>query len=226
MPDGAHWVHEDGDVAVMTLQLTMSRAYLIRGPAGLVLVDAGLRGEASRVLRALQSLGRDDLRAIFITHAHFDHYGSAAALRRATGAPIAIHRDDADAMARGDTPVVEGRGWGIVGRWLLPFAEFFLSGEPASADIVLDDGAPLDGLGVETRVLHTPGHTAGSSCLLVDKRYAFVGDLLSAGRQARPQRLFFSDQTQMAGSLARLRDARPEWIFAGHGKRALPGAAL
>ena len=102
----------------------MSTAYLIESDGGLALVDAGLPRYERRVLRRMRALGRDDLRLIFITHAHLDHYGSAAALRRLTGAPIAIHRADGDTMARGDTPLgsVRGRGrlmWALLGREML-----------------------------------------------------------------------------------------------------------
>ncbi len=70
---------------------------------GAVLVDAGLPGYAGPILAKLEELGHPDLRLIYITHAHVDHYGSAAAVQRATGAPIAVHADDAGDLAdRGD----------------------------------------------------------------------------------------------------------------------------
>jgi len=78
----------------------MARAYLLESDAGLVLVDAGLPRYERRVLRRL------------------------------TGAPIAIHRADGDAMARGETPLgsVRGRGWLL---WaLLPPFEPCLRPEP------------------------------------------------------------------------------------------------
>lgn len=92
-------------VVVHSLPLAMSRAYLIEQGACLILVDAGVPGEEARILRAIQRRHPARLSMIFITHAHFDHYGSAAALRRATGAPIAIHESDAEAMADGEIPL-------------------------------------------------------------------------------------------------------------------------
>jgi glyoxylase-like metal-dependent hydrolase (beta-lactamase superfamily II) len=104
---------------VHTLSMGMSLAYLVEGTAGMILVDAGLPGDEAKVLRKMKSLGRDDLRLIFITHAHIDHYGSAAALRTLTGARIAIHRSDAEAMAGGETRLGTARGWGrLVGIFL------------------------------------------------------------------------------------------------------------
>jgi len=109
---------------VHNIPMGIAPARLIESDASLVLVDAGLPRYEHRVLRRMRALGLDDPRLIFVTHAHLDHYGSAAALRRLTGAPIAIHRADGDTMARGDTPLgsVRGRGrlmWALLGREML-----------------------------------------------------------------------------------------------------------
>jgi glyoxylase-like metal-dependent hydrolase (beta-lactamase superfamily II) len=71
------------------------QAYLIETPDGLFLVDCGMPGHEKTILRAMQRLGRQDLKLIFITHAHVDHAGSAAALKRLTGVQVAVHRLDA-----------------------------------------------------------------------------------------------------------------------------------
>ena len=77
--------------------------FLIRGHLGDVLVDAGPPGKAERILARLQERGvaADDIRLILITHGHTDHFGSAAELRRRTGAPLAVHRVDAPAVRQG-----------------------------------------------------------------------------------------------------------------------------
>ena len=90
---------------VHTIFTPMATTYLIESESGLVLIDAGLPGHERHILGRMQRLGRDDLRLIFITHAHLDHYGSAAALKRLTGAVIAIHRAGEKAMAQGKTPI-------------------------------------------------------------------------------------------------------------------------
>ena len=137
----------------------MACAYLIENEAGLVLVDTGLPRHEHRVMRRMRTLGRDDLRLIFITHAHLDHYGSAAALRRLTGAPIGVHRADGDAMARGETSLGLARGRGKLLRALLPLLELVLCLEPTSPDSLLNDGNDLRAYGLDAVVLHTPGHT-------------------------------------------------------------------
>ena len=71
---------------IIALTLGLAQAYLVAGEAGMILIDAGSPGHARKVLRQMQALGRTDLRLIYITHAHLDHYGSATALKCITGA--------------------------------------------------------------------------------------------------------------------------------------------
>ncbi len=211
---------------VHTLSLGTAPAYLIEGQAGLWLVDAGSPRHEQRVLRQMRTLGREDLRLIFITHAHLDHYGSAAALRRLTGAPIAVHRADATAMADGETRLGQVRGRGRWMRVLLPLVSLYLQPEPTEADLLLDDGDDLRAFGLEAVVLHTPGHTPGSSCLLVERRLAFAGDLISANGRPHAQCFFADDWPLVARSLARLQAAAPAWVYAGHGSRPVSGQVL
>ncbi|MFL7791577.1 MAG: MBL fold metallo-hydrolase, partial [Anaerolineae bacterium] len=194
-------------------------SHLIESDGGLVLVDAGLPGFERLILRRMAALGRDDLRLIFITHAHVDHYGSAAALRRLTGVPIAIHRDDADAMAQGETDLGSCRGFGRVIGPFLPVLEASVPLEPTQADVLVEDGSDLRPYGLDGMVIHTPGHTPGSSCLFVDGRLAFVSDLISAVFGVRGAIFFAQDWTQVPRNLARIQALEPEKIYVGHSLR-------
>jgi glyoxylase-like metal-dependent hydrolase (beta-lactamase superfamily II) len=204
----------------------MSLAYLIEADAGLVLVDAGLRGEEKRVLEKMKAIGRNDLRLIYITHAHLDHYGCAAALRRITGAPIAIHGLDEEAMALGETRLGTARGFGRVMQTLLPLANPLLRPEPVQADLVVDDGEDLSEHGLVATVLFTPGHTMGSTCLLLENRIAFAGDLVTNSGQPRMQRYFAEDWPLLPRSLARLQEKNPEIVFSGHGREPIGSKEL
>ena len=170
-------------IRVHSMTLGMARAYLVENQRGLLLVDAGSPGQGGRVQHLMGELGRDDLRLIFITHAHLDHYGSAAALRRATGAPVAIHRQDARAMHSGETPLGAVRGRGVIIKRLLPVLMPLFGLEPTPADLILEDNQDLREFGFPATVIHTPGHTPGSCCLLLEGRYAFAGDLPRTRRQ-------------------------------------------
>jgi glyoxylase-like metal-dependent hydrolase (beta-lactamase superfamily II) len=216
---------------VHAVPLGLSAAYLLETDAGLVLIDAGLPHQERIILRHGRALRSADasppnLRLIFITHAHFDHYGSAAALRRLTGAPVAIHRADAEAMARGETRLGLARGSGKLTQVLLPLVEWCLRPEPVKADLLLEDGDRLDDFGLEARVIHTPGHTLGSSCLIVEERLGFVGDLITNDGRPSLQRLFAEDWSLLRQSYARLRGIELEMAYPGHGRRPVTGKAL
>jgi hydroxyacylglutathione hydrolase len=204
----------------------LSTTYLVESEAGTILVDAGCPHYERSILRRVRALENGSLRLIFVTHAHLDHYGSAAALRRLTGAPIAIHRADAGAMAEGKTPIGSVRGSGWLMWTLLRLFEPHVRPEPTPPDLLLEDGDDLRAFGLDAAVVHTPGHTPGSSSLVVEGRVAFVGDLLSTTVCPRVQRSFADDWSLIPHSLARVQELRLEWVYAGHGRRPLSRASL
>jgi glyoxylase-like metal-dependent hydrolase (beta-lactamase superfamily II) len=219
-------------IKIHPLLLRMSCAYLLEGDAGLFLVDTGPPGSHKAILNAIRRTGKE-LKLIFISHAHFDHYGSAAAIRTETGAKIAVHRADARAMALGRTLIRSGRGRG---RWTMPFVPLLRIMERRLAtppNVEFQDGDRLDPYGLPACVLHTPGHTPGSSCLIVEQiaprvgdpagLVAFVGDLVVSGRQPHLQNLYADDWMQMADSLARVQALHPHTVYSGHGIHPIDG---
>lgn len=211
---------------VHSLFTGLACVYLLESESGLFLVDAGFAGLERAILKRMNDLGREDLRLIFITHAHLDHYGSAAALRRQTGAVIAVHQADAGFMARGESPLGSTRGRGRLVGLFFPLLERLLGPQPTPPDLVLQDGDSLEAYGLPARLLHTPGHTPGSSCLLVQGGLAFAGDLISSTLTFHAQRFYAHDWSLIPASLARLAEQRPGKIYSGHGRKALGLGAL
>jgi hydroxyacylglutathione hydrolase len=199
-----------------------SNAFLIETEAGVTLVDAGMPTSDRRILRKLDAIGHpNDLCQIFITHAHIDHFGGAAALRSRTGAPIIIHEDDAEALASGRTQLGTVRNW----EWTelpLPLIERMLTITPTPPDRTVTHGEAITDCGLDATVVHTPGHTPGSSTLLVrdpatGHTYAFVGDLLSTTGGLHVQSSYAQNWGQIASSVADLRALTPHLLFPGHG---------
>ena len=157
--------------------------FLIEAGDDLVLVDAGLKGSPPRITEAIYSLGRlpQDVSAIIVTHAHPDHVGGLAEMKRRTGAQVWMHPADAELVARG----VYGRRFGAGGSRASETLRRAMNlrpesrGLPVPTDHEIADGEelPADGL----RALHTPGHTAGHIALLLprDGGVLFVGDAAS-----------------------------------------------
>jgi hydroxyacylglutathione hydrolase len=211
---------------IHSLTLGMAQAYLIESSEGLVLLDAGSPGHEQKVINKMGELERSDLRLIFITHAHLDHYGSAAALRRLTGAPIAIHGADSEAMANGETHLGRARGRGRLLPPVFSLVQRFIKTEPTSPDIVISDGDSIEKYGLAARLLHTPGHTVGSSSLIVGEKIAFVGDLMTNRDRPRLQRLYAQDWSGLAESLDRLKKLDPSLVYPGHGKKPISNMEL
>jgi len=213
-------------VEVHPIHLGTANAYLIANSRGGYLIDAGMPGRADAILEVIAQRGAKELCLIFITHAHIDHYGSAKALRERTGAPIAIHEADADWMAQGKTPVGSGRGRGVLLAALMSVFDPLFRAPSTPPDVRLRDGDSLDVYGLDGRVVHTPGHTPGSSSLVIDDQFAFVGDLLSTQGDPHIQRFFAHDWSKIQESVARILALEPARVYAGHGKKPLSGEKL
>ncbi|MCB0213518.1 MAG: MBL fold metallo-hydrolase, partial [Anaerolineae bacterium] len=211
---------------VHIIKTWMSNAFLIESSRGMVLIDAGPPRSERKILEQMQELGRDDLQLIFLTHAHYDHFGSVAAIKHQTGAPVAINRIDADALARAETALGTVQGSGRFTKMGLPLLEVLMPVPPMQADLLLDHGDRLDAYGLDAQIIHTPGHTLGSSTLLVENRLAFVGDLVSMMGEPHAQNRFAVDWRQLAKSLHRLQQLQPEWVYSGHGPQPLSGEAF
>jgi hydroxyacylglutathione hydrolase len=111
------------------------------------------------------------LKQIIVTHAHIDHIGGAALLKKATGAPVFLNQNDLPQLDIMD----EQAAWvGVPTPEVLP------------PDGTLEDGATIGIAGHTARILHTPGHTEGSICLhFAPENLLLAGDTLFAGSIGR-----------------------------------------
>jgi glyoxylase-like metal-dependent hydrolase (beta-lactamase superfamily II) len=152
-----------------------TNCYLVADDAGGIhLVDPGwdTPDNLTRLDGALRDADAtlDDVRSITATHLHPDHLGLGSRLRAERGVPVALHRLEHEALARPRYPEPEE----TIERWGVPAAfvdEVWTNVLPRSqptglaADVVLEHGDVLPIPGRALRVVHTPGHTAGSVCL-------------------------------------------------------------
>lgn len=210
------------------LQLRVPNVYLLTGERA-VLVDAGGPKDVPRILSFLEAHGAagNRLALILVTHGHWDHAGGAAGLKQATGAPIAVHRADADLVRRGINGPVKSRSLlGPVVRAL-----FNRDYPPFEPDLLLDGEIDLREFGVAARVIPTPGHTPGSVSVITDDKEALVGDLLMGGffggwlYPSWPGLHYFADDVeQLRDSVRQLLDCGPSVIHPGHGGPLDPAA--
>ena len=146
------------------------RVYLVEDGDKLILIDTGLPRSDKKILNELQSLGRKptEVSTIVFTHHHMDHIGSAAKMKRATGAKTAAHEADSDYIAGNKTPPKPKN-------LMFKVLSSFVKPSPVGVDLILKDGDKVGRL----LVIHTPGHSEGSISLLdTDRKTMFVGDSL------------------------------------------------
>ena len=154
--------------------LIPSAAYVVETPEGLVLIDAGLRSDASELKAQIAALGLDwkRIRAVLITHAHLDHSGGAEQVRVETGARVYAGQGDAGVLRAGEPAEA------FFSAFSLPEGQL----HKTHIDVELKGGETLTFGDSRIRVLATPGHTPGSTCYLLERgdlRVFFGGDVIS-----------------------------------------------
>ena len=174
---------------LMNLGVYWVNAYIIReeNSTSCCILDPG--GHPKKVLDYLEKNGLT-LEAILLTHGHFDHVGAVKELHAATGCKVYMNPDD------------------------LVMPEKLTAG-PLFYTHAYGEGDQLHLAGLTIDVIHTPGHTPGSVCLLCEDAL-FSGDTLFARSCGRTD-LAGGDPEAMTASLKRLaaldRDYR---VFPGH----------
>ena len=118
---------------------------------------------AGKIIKVLEKEGAS-LKAILLTHGHFDHMTAANELREKTGAKLYAHEAEAELLK---TPELN-LSMAFTGRSV-----------STEADVLVKDGEVLALAGMELKVIHTPGHTKGGCCYLLENQgILFSGDTL------------------------------------------------
>ncbi|HHZ86310.1 MAG TPA: MBL fold metallo-hydrolase [Candidatus Lambdaproteobacteria bacterium] len=133
-----------------------------------IVVDPG--GDAEILLERLVELNLQVERIIH-THAHLDHFLASGKMKEATGAKLALHRED---LFLWDMLEDQCRMFGI------PFEP------PPPPDQWLENEEEIDLNDLQGKALHTPGHTPGSMCFLFESQKLLIaGDTLFQGSIGR-----------------------------------------
>lgn len=135
-----------------------SNCYIVGSNGEGMIVDPG--DEAGRILQQVKDEALD-IKIIVLTHGHIDHTAALKEIKDATGARVAIHADDVR----------------ILKQKLLSIFLGVRYRSPPPPDRLLNDGDAVSVGGFEFTVIHTPGHTRGSICLL-GEGVLFSGDTL------------------------------------------------
>jgi len=163
-----------------------------------VLIDPG---DEPDVLIAMVKESKAVLDAIWLTHAHLDHIGGIAGVRRKWNVPVYLHASDLPLYVRAKQ---QAAMYGV------PFEQ------PEEPDYFIVDGDTLRVGSTEFTVMHTPGHSPGHVVFLKGPTM-IGGDLLFAGSIGRTD-LAFGDPARMEESLAKVCELDGDiTVHPGHG---------
>lgn len=164
-------------------------------------------GDVDKIQEMINILG-GKLKYIYITHCHGDHIVGVSELKEKCGGKILIHRDDAEGLDNAEinlTPYILEKKIEL------------------EADSRIDDGDLIHLGNLEFRVIHTPGHTSGGSCLYCEEeKLLFSGDTLFRGTWGRtdvPTGNFEDVINSITKKLMILPDETI--VYPGHGKSTM-----
>lgn len=168
-----------------------------------MVIDPG--GEPEKIIDMLDTLGINELKYIYLTHCHGDHFGGILELKNKKGGKVLIHRADSEGLYNQAISLT-----------------YYIGMD----DINLEADSRVDGddiihLGnLEFKVIHTPGHTQGGTCLYCEEQaLLFSGDTLFKGTWGRtdlPTSNFPDIIASITNKLATL--PSDTIVYPGHGK--------
>lgn len=174
--------------------LRYTSVYVLGSESGVSIIDAGWGSDDAwaAFCAGLTGIGASvaDIQGVLVTHHHFDHIGLARRIQQASGAWVAMHPADSDAIARPEyrDPEVAHRAelqWLIsVGAEREQAATLSVGPEKFATrpltvvpDRLIEDGEAVGVAGWSLRAVHTPGHTPGHLCFVdEDTQLVFSGD--------------------------------------------------
>ncbi len=168
-----------------------------------MVIDPG--GEPEKIIEMLDTLGIDKLKYIYLTHCHGDHFGGILELKAKKGGKVLIHRDDSEGLYNKAISLTYYIGMDDI---------------ELEADSRVDDGDLIHVGNIEFRVIHTPGHTKGGSCLYCEKEdLLFSGDTLFRGTWGRTD-LPTGNFEQIINSITNKLTVLPDntIVYPGHGR--------
>jgi hydroxyacylglutathione hydrolase len=183
-----------------TVGAFQENSYLVVDPSTrrAVLVDPG--AEPERIIDMVRSSGAS-LDAIWLTHAHVDHIGAIAPVKRVWNVPVYLHP--------ADRPLFDRGAWQAA-MYGVPFEQ------PSDPDHDLAEGDRLTVGSLRFEVLHVPGHAPGHVAFVAEG-HMIGGDLLFAGSIGRTD-LPLADPERMIESLERVAGLPDETVvYPGHG---------
>ncbi len=209
---------------IINIPMGTSNAYLIKNDDNIALVDAGNASKTKRIVKKLTSLSLspEDIQLIILTHTHYDHVGSLKEIKQISGAKVVVHENERQYLQNGSTPLPNGTMW--FSKFIIRIINILPRGidnySPVKAEITFTEKFDLNPFGIDAYILHTPGHTLGSSCVIVNgkTKKAIVGDTLFGIFKNTVFPPFADNPKLLLKSWNKLLNTEAQIFYPGHGK--------
>ncbi len=183
----------------LTVGFLNTNCYFVYSGEAAVVIDPG--AEAEKILERAEKLGAS-IKAIILTHAHFDHVLAVKEIKEKTGARLISTQGERERLQSAE----------ISGHTMLRRREFI----PLLADEEVSDGSEIQIGDMRFKVMITPGHTEGSACI-ISEDVMFSGDTLFSGSCGRCD-LVGGNYDEMMKTLRRLYELPGDFrVLPGHG---------
>jgi glyoxylase-like metal-dependent hydrolase (beta-lactamase superfamily II) len=211
---------------------------------GYILIDTGYDRDYPLFRRRLsdKDIALEDIKAVFLTHHHDDHAGFLTYLKRDAGdPPVIMSRSTAALLTGGVNDTTRGGFWvsrriaflarlkaGLDRKWTLSFPPYAASAEDIVFDTPSEGADALAAMGIDAKVIPTPGHCVDHHVLVLANGYCLAGDaaaamLLWAGSRHFP--VFMTDLDEAYRDWQAILDSGAATIIPTHGK-AFPASIL
>ena len=207
---------------IIPIPMMSSNAYVVTNGKRSILIDAGMKKKGKKIVAALMraQIAPESIKLIILTHTHYDHCGSLKALQEITKAKVLVHKAEAACLKKGYTEFPKGTMWfskimSAIGRTL---GKRLGKYAPIVPDITIAKKYDLRAYGIDGYVLPTPGHSAGSLSVIIEKKHAIVGDTLFDIFTKSVFPAYANDQEELLKSWKKLLEIGCEYFYPGHGK--------
>ncbi len=159
-----------------------------------VLIDTGTGVYSNQLQYALEQVGSslESITDVLLTHSHIDHIGGVIPLLKEASPRIHLHKAEADLINSGDMSLTLGETFGSD----MP---------PIKIEGLLEEGHTLELGNLKVKVLHTPGHSAGSVCYHIEEHgIVYTGDTMFSGGSFGRVDLPSGNPRKIVESLSRL----------------------
>ncbi len=214
------WITNKGTI-IRTVRIGITNCYLIKSNNTNILIDTGQSMYFNKLKtflnRNLTSQNKK-LDYLILTHTHYDHAGNASKVKENFKPQIIVHEKESQYLCNGFTTLPKGTNYitnlltSVVNKFFSRIGKY----EPVHADFEINVSNSIDLSNVE--IIETPGHTAGSISVIIDREMAMVGDTLFGLVPHKVFPPFADDTTVLIRSWKKLLDTDITLFFPAHGQ--------